>query len=98
LKNLIPPFSFQMNFEADQTAFPLRFRADLAALRSTETALRLLFKASTDISERQIAVDNLTPEIDSCHGFILAEFEAFFTDAAKAAFVPYDTDAADPRT
>ncbi len=92
LTKLVPPFSFQMNFLEERDGLPLRFQADLSSVPGKQTAMRLLFKASTEAAGREIPVDSLSNELDTCHGLILEEFEAFFSDEAKATFKPYDTD------
>ena len=98
LKNLVAPFTFEMNFDAHQKDFPLHLHTELKALPKAEVALRLLFRASTEAAGREIALDALAREIDTAHCLIRDEFEAFFTDAAKATFEPYDIDTAEPGT
>ena len=81
-----------MNFDANQTDFPLKFHTELKALRQENIELRLLLRASSEAVGRKIALDALKREIDTSHLLIRDEFEAFFTEAAKESFEPYDND------
>jgi hypothetical protein len=88
LKDLIPPFKFQLNFDADGKDFPMKVSVELAHVRQEEIALRLLFKASSEETGREVPLDALPREIDTAHRLILAEFDAFFTEKAKLSFEP----------
>ena len=88
LKTLEPPYAFDMNFKDPRDDFPLLFHTSLKAERKVDVALRLDFRASTEEMTREIAIDEIQVEIDTAHELILDEFEAFFTEPAKASFEP----------
>jgi len=92
IKALVPPFSFDMNFEDQRHEVPIRFHAGLSTIPNPKISLKLLFRASTEVLGRKISIDHVQQEIDTCHAVILEEFEAFFTTEAKNSFEPYDAD------
>ena len=88
LKNLIPPFKFQFNFDASTSDFPMQVHVSLTNQKTDDIALRLLFRAATEQPNREVPLDAITQEMDTAHSIILAEFDAFFTDKAKNSFKP----------
>jgi uncharacterized protein (TIGR04255 family) len=88
LKNLIPPFKFQFNFDASTQDFPMHVRVALTNQKTEEISLRLLFRAATEKPGREVSLDAIPLEMDTAHSIILAEFDAFFTEKAKTSFEP----------
>lgn len=88
LKNLLPPFHFEFNFDPPSSSIPMKVHIKLTSLRGKNISLRLIFKASSEEPKREIGLDNLWREVEFAHDLILVEFDAFFTDKAKLSFEP----------
>jgi len=100
LQTLLPPFDFQMNLNGDtDPASRLGVQciaADQPVIDRKEpepVSLQLRFSATTYLdAKRKIVLDEVMKEAHLCHDLILKEFEAFFSDEAKATFEPYAFD------
>lgn len=92
LHTLHPPFDFQFNMDGE-TAEPLsRFGAHCLALKQDSVddvpVMHLRFTATTHIGKHSASLKKVTTEARLMHDLILRQFEAFFTDRAKATFQP----------
>jgi len=85
-KDLTSPFDFQFNMVANQPDFPMAIHASLKGAQHDGGTLRLLFRASTENSERSISLDAAKKEMDTAHSSIVSVFDAFFSEEAKNSF------------
>ena len=87
-KKLVSPLAYEFNFECSGTPTPMTLHTKLSSLPAGGVALRLEFRASSEVPNRQISLDSVPAEIETAHRVIVDQFEAFFTDEAKASFEP----------
>ena len=91
LHTLHPPFDFQFNMDGETTDPPSRIGAHCVSIKKKSgeiPSMHLRFTATTHIDKRSVGLDKVTTEARLMHDLILRQFEAFFTEEAKAMFQP----------
>ncbi len=87
-----PPYNFEHNVTV-RAEPPLHLQTKLAGpipRKGEVVHLWLRIKATTEHNQRAVPAHEVFGEVAEAHGLILEAFEAYFSDAAKLSFEPYD--------